>query len=267
MSGWQIEQDVSDDAAYAVLSADRIWNGYGIADLEPPFRTYTTVTLARRDDAPPAACVMLRHPAFAALVVYGDAEGLDAILASLVLPEHTFVLARQPHMQPIAQRYWFPDGLLHMTRMSVTSQSFRPATAIPPEIERLGPSDLPLLHRLYDLYAENAFNDDQVLHGIFYGVREGDELLAAGGVHVLAPRYGIGALGNIYTRAGARGRGYGSAIASKVAADLLAGPFRDVILNVRSDNEQAGRIYARLGFEPYCTYLEAPATLKGSEAQ
>ena len=263
MERWHIQHNVSNEAAYAVLAVDRIWNGYGIADLEEPFRSYTTATLAHRGNEPPtAACILLRHPAFCAIVAYGDAEGFDAILEALELPDHTFILARQEHLPAIQQRYDFPQGILNMTRMWTTAANFRPAATVPEEIERLGPDDLPALHRLYASYPENAFNDDQVLHGIFYGVRQDGEVLAAGGVHVLAPHYGIGAIGNVYTRAEARGRGYASAITSCIATDLLAGTFREVILNVRTNNDQAARIYTRLGFAPYCTYLEAPAQRK-----
>src|SRR5438270_173437 len=73
-------------------------------------------------------------------------------------------------------------------------------------------------------------------------------LVAAAGTHVVARRYGIAAVGNVYTRPEARGRGYGAATTARVVADLLAVGMREVILNVAAGNEPARRIYARLGF-------------------
>lgn len=77
-------------------------------------------------------------------------------------------------------------------------------------------------------------------------------------MHVLAARYGIGAVGNIYTRPAARGRGYSGAAAA-VVAELLAGPCREVILNVAAANTAAIRLYRRLGFREHCRYWEGRA--------
>src|SRR5438067_457632 len=78
---WRIVQDADDQTAYDALAVDRLWNGYGIADLVPPFRPYSRVAVARRGASPPeAACLVLRHPAFNALIPHGDADGVSALL-------------------------------------------------------------------------------------------------------------------------------------------------------------------------------------------
>ncbi len=255
---WQIEPDVDDRAAYAVLAEDRAWNGYSIADLVPPFRTYTQVALARRDAAPPsAACLFLRHPAFKAIVPHGDAAGLAAILAAVDLPQTAYLLARPPHLPPIERHYTFPKGREEMLRMIVTARTFRPPDGKIAAVERLTPDDLPALLDLYASYGANAFNADQLTHGLFYGVRDGEAIVAAGGTHAVAAPYRIAAVGNIFTRPDARGRGYASTITAAVVGDLLGGPCDDVILNVAAANEVAVRMYARLGFREHCRYWEA----------
>ena len=87
---WQVDLDVGDDAASTVLSQDRVWTAYMLGDLEPPFRAYTTVALARRRDEPPsAAYLILRHPDFTATATHGDPAGLAAIMQAIELPERT----------------------------------------------------------------------------------------------------------------------------------------------------------------------------------
>lgn len=256
---WRVESDAGDAAAYGALADDRPWNGYSIADLTPPFRAYTRVALARRGDAPPlAACLFLRHPAFSSIIPHGDVAGLAAILAAVAgaLPESTYILARPSHLPPLERYYNFPEGWQEMLRMVVEPATFRPPAGPAAPLRRLGPVDLPALRDLYAGYGESAFNADQLWGGVFYGVREGGALVAAGGTHVVAPHHGIAAVGNIYTRPAARGRGYGGAITAAVVADLLAGPCREIILNVAAANVGAGCLYARLGFREHCRYWE-----------
>src|SRR5207248_5087265 len=85
---WRIVQDADDQTAYDALAVDRLWNGYGIADLVPPFRPYTRVAVARRGASPPeAACLVLRHPAYNALIPHGDADRVSPLLRPIELPE------------------------------------------------------------------------------------------------------------------------------------------------------------------------------------
>ncbi len=90
---WQVDATTGDEAAYAVLSRDRIWNGYSIADLAPPFRESAQVAIARGDGERIAAVLILRHPEFCALVPYGDLDGVVAILATVELPARANLLA------------------------------------------------------------------------------------------------------------------------------------------------------------------------------
>ena len=260
MDGWQIETDADDTAAYAALAQDRPWAGYAIADLDPPFREHTRVALARHGSAPPAAaCLVLRHPAFTVTVTHGDPSGLAAILATIELPAHTFVSVRAEHRPVLERHFAFPTGLREMRRMSVTAATFaRPRSPLP-AVARLGQADLPALLDLYAEYPESAFLPDQLRHGIFYGVRAAGGLAAAGGTHVVSARYGVAAVGNIYTRPAARGHGCATAITAAVVGDLLAVPCHDIILNVAVPNVTAAAIYTRLGFRVHCPFWEGQA--------
>lgn len=257
-----MDLDADDEAAYAAFAADRLWNGYSIADLESPFRAYARIAVARaRAGAPHAACLFLRHPSFSSIIPTGDPAALAAILAAADLPEAAFLLARSLHL-PVLERYFTFGDSHSMLRLSVNRQTFRP-----PEhreaVERLSLDDLPALLDLYAGYNGNAFNPDQLRSGPFHGVRQGGALLAVGGIHALSARHRIGAVGNFFTRPEARGRGYGTAIAGAVVRELLAGPCQDVILNVAADNAVARRLYHRLGFGTHCDYFEGRVLRKG----
>ena len=95
---------------------------------------------------------------------------------------------------------------------------------------------------------------------MFYGVWDGSRLLAAAGTHVVSARYGIAAIGSIFTHPTARGRGLAGVVTGAVVAELLAGDCRDAILNVAQSNEPARRVYNRLGFREHCPHFEGMAS-------
>lgn len=262
MAEWMISGDLDDEAAYALLAQDRIWNGYSIADLAPPFRQHAQVwAAARRGEPAAAATLLMRHPAFAALIPCGEPEGVEMLLEAQDLPTDVFALARPEHLPALARHYELPPGDHAMFRMMVDRATFQPAPPAPGADrlpEPLGEADLPALVDLYSSYGENMFNPDQLRGGVFFGIREGGGLAAAGGTHVLAERYGMAAVGNIYTAPAARGRGHGLAVTSAVVGALLDRGFDDVILNVATANLPAISVYQRLGFLIHCEYWEAP---------
>lgn len=265
---WRVARDVDEPTAAAVLATDRLWAGYSLADLEPPFRAYSAFDVAAREGAEPeAACLFLRHPAFNATIPHGGAAGLAAILASADLPRETFLLARAEHW-PVLERYFaLPGGFQAMTRMAVSGRAFRPAEPIP-NLRHLTLADAALVRQLYARYPANAFNDDQLATGAFFGAfdpRGRDTLVAIAGAHAISRRRHIAAVGGVFTLPDARGRGYARALTSAVTAALFESGCADVILNVAEDNAVARRVYERLGFTTHCQYLEARA-LRGHAA-
>jgi GNAT superfamily N-acetyltransferase len=264
---WRIELDADDATAYAVLAADERWNGYSISDLEPPYRPYAQFAVATLEDTteettPPAACLLLRHPTFTALIPTGDPDGVAAIFAAAMLPERTYVTAHAAHLSALERHFTFVEEPETMLRMAVTAATFRPPAGYEELVEQLGPADLAQARELYGgpegrLVAQ--FHDDLLTLGPFYGVRVGGALVAAGGTHAVSTRYGIAAIGNILTLPAHRGHGYAAAVTAAVVAELLASGCLTVILNVAEQNQVAGRLYARLGFRTHCHYQEGMA--------
>src|SRR5262245_29901079 len=108
---WRIELDADDATAYAVLADNERWNGYSISDLAPPYRAYAQFAVAGPEaQAPSAACLLLRHPAFTVLIPTGDPGGVAAILAAAKLPERAFVTAQAAHLPALERRFTFVEG-------------------------------------------------------------------------------------------------------------------------------------------------------------
>ena len=130
---------------------------------------------------------------------------------------------------------------------------------------RLGADDVPALLLLYadgETTGESPdfFYPSMVTDGVFFGVYEGDALVAAAGTHLFAPEEHAVAIGNIYTRRDCRGRGLGCAVTSAVL-DVVkdAGT---VGLNVKASNHAALRLYESLGFVRHCPFYEGLATVR-----
>ena len=124
---------------------------------------------------------------------------------------------------------------------------------------RLGAGDLEALRGLYSDGAAREeipdfFEDSMVDAGIYYGVRDAGELVAVAGTHVLTP--GAAAVGNVYVRHDARGRGLAARVTAAVARDLRQRGVETIVLNVRQDNRTAIRVYERLGFVVHGEFLE-----------
>jgi ribosomal protein S18 acetylase RimI-like enzyme len=252
--GWRITVAATNDKAYAVLKQDRVVNCFAIADLLPPFRQYTRISLASHQESGQwAALLIVEHPDVHVLATSGHADGVAALLAHLGLPAGPLIQAQPEHWPLLSTRYDLPASPRDLLRMRLTAQTFqRPARPALPEAERLTKSDLLPLLALYDLFPTGHFRPDLLDEGVFYGVREGRQMVAAGGTHVVALPYGLAVLGNIFTHPDRRGSGCAQAVTAALAADLLAQGCQDVILNVDADNPPALRVYTKLGFQPHC---------------
>ena len=127
-------------------------------------------------------------------------------------------------------------------------------------------ADLPALQRLYqdgdaDGEAPEFFAPEMLTEGVYFGVRAGDELVAAAGTHFVAQEESAAAIGNIYTRRDSRGRGLAGCVTTQVAAELLRRDIRTLALNVHQLNSAAIGVYERLGFTRHCEFVEGLAEL------
>lgn len=130
------------------------------------------------------------------------------------------------------------------------------------QVTRLTDRDISSLRRLYadgESTGESPdfFYDSMVTDGVFFGIYQGDDLIAASGTHLVSRDEGAAAIGNVYVRRDRRGAGL-SRLTTMAVLNELRG-IETVGLNVRADNAAAIRVYESLGFMVHCPFVEALA--------
>ena len=257
---------IADPAAIRqILETDRTWAVYALADLAPEYAAFARWHIAA--DGRPGLLLLYRGFDPPVLFAHGAAEDLSALLPEIADVETFYISVREETTDLLrAMGYRIRDEK-RMRRMLVD-----PARFVPPSrtAERLGLADYEALARLYrdgDAAGEAPpfFDAGMLRHGVYYGIREGEAILAAAGTHVLAARDSVAGIGNVYTRRDRRGRGFGAQVSGAVTAELLRSGVRTVVLNVDEGNAAAVRVYERLGFERYCEYWEGIANRAGAQ--
>ncbi len=120
----------------------------------------------------------------------------------------------------------------------------------------LRPNDEGELRAFYEAaYPENWFVPRMLETGQYLGVRVAGTLVAAAGVHVYSPEYGVAALGNIATHPHCRGKGYAKAVTAALCTQL-GKTVSSIGLNVHADNAAALACYRTLGFDEVAEYGE-----------
>ncbi|MGE3179480.1 MAG: GNAT family N-acetyltransferase [Vicinamibacterales bacterium] len=245
----------------SMLERDRPWSAYALGDLMPGFAEHCEWFA----DEPREAIVLAFH-GFDVPIVFGlgTPGRLAPVFAEVDAPRIALHIRREA-VAALAPRF-VPAEIQPMWRMVLRPERFAPADRS--GVERLGPGDVEAVARLYLDGVESGETPDfffpsMLEQGTFRGIRSGGELIAAAGTHLFAPALGVAAVGNVYTRRDARGRGLGSRVTAAVVQDVLATGVTTVVLNVRHANGGANRVYERIGFERYCEFVEGTADRAG----
>ncbi|MFQ5576908.1 MAG: GNAT family N-acetyltransferase [Anaerolineae bacterium] len=243
----------------AFLNTDRLWHAYALADLAEPY--FSRCRWLAAEEAGAIVSLVLRFDGLTppALLAMGRADCLPALLAGEGLPPTAMMLGLEEHLPHLLAHYR-PQYLDPMLRMALPARNFRPVPS--GNALRLDAGHLPALELLYRNSRGNAFAPYQLEQGVFYGLFAGDELVSAAGTHIIAPEYGIAAVGNVCTRPGHRGRGYAARVTAAVCRHLLAQNL-DIVLNVEQTNAPAVRLYQKLGFVEHCSFWEGVGERKG----
>jgi len=235
------------DEIRAILERDRRWCVYALGDLTPRMfnkcRWFT-----------PDLTLVLHDYGTSILFAHGTASIREA-LEHVSWPVHLQV--QQDGLDEVA-RHATVTNVKNMMRFAWNGGP----TDIAENVRLLNPNDVPALKRLYadgDATGEapDFFYDAMVASGVFFGVYEGPDLVAAAGTHLFAPDEHAAAIGNVYTRRDRRGRGLSRAVTSAVLHRLRH--LKTVGLNVREDNAAAIRVYESLGFVKHCDFREGLA--------
>lgn len=236
------------NAIRAILQRDRHWCVYALGDLSP--RMFDKCAWFTPD------LTMVLHDYGTSILFAMGTGSIREALDHVSWPVHLQV---QPDGLDEVARHAEVTHIKHMQRMAWTVGP----TAIDDRVSRLTGADLDALKRLYDdgaLSGESPdfFYDSMVSDGVFFGIYEGDALVAVAGTHLVSREESAAAFGNVYTRRDRRGRGCSRLVTSAVLHELR--DLQTVGLNVRQDNLPAIRVYEALGFVTHCEFREALAT-------
>lgn len=235
----------------AFLEGDRLYAAYPICDLEEREFNRTRWGLARDGDTPVAVVLEYNGPTPQPLFVMGRQDGIEAVLRDVIHPRLAYVAVPSGVLPAIETVYRVDPGPM-MVRMWVDRTRFRP---YPATVDRLLPSEIGDLNRLYQLGFASWLPPATVAEGVYYGMRVNGQLIAAAGTHVVSRTARLAMVGNVLTRPDYRGRGFATAVTGAVTAELL----RDcdqVALNVRADNPPALNAYRRLGYTEHLRFEE-----------
>ncbi|HUQ89915.1 MAG TPA: GNAT family N-acetyltransferase [Vicinamibacterales bacterium] len=231
----------------ALLQSDPRWCVYAIGDLTP--RMFVKCSWFTPDIA-----LVLHDYGTSILFAHGTGS-IEEALSHVAWPVH--LQLQQDAIDEVA-RHATVTNVKHMWRMSWDGGE----TEIADGVKRLGPTDLGALKRLYadgesSGESPDFFHDSMVADGVFFGVYEGPDLIAAAGTHLFAPDEQAAAIGNVYTRRDRRSQGLSRQVTSAVLHRLRY--VTTVGLNVRHDNAAAIRVYESLGFVKHCDFYEGIA--------
>ena len=241
-------------AIRSILRRDPVWGVYALGDLAPRMFEKT------RWFGPDLALVL--HD-FGTSILFAIGTGaVREALDHVTWPVH--LQLQQDALDEIA-RHAVVENQCQMWRMGWAGAAGATGAAGAAGAVRLGATDVPALLELYadgEATGEGPdfFYPSMVTDGVFFGVYQGDALVAAAGTHLFAPEEHAVAIGNIYTRRDHRGRGLGGTVTGAVLN--VVKDSGTVGLNVRATNHAALRLYESLGFVRHCPFFEGLATAR-----
>ena len=243
------------DTIRRILRGDPSWAVYMLADLAPPYSAH-----AEWHAAGDGILLLYRGFQIPVLVALGPEEDLRRLLRE-IRDERMYLSVRPEALGLLEEAGYRIEEAHKMLRMALDPGRFLAADG---STARLGLSDYQALRALYadgEPHGEAPpfFSQATLEHGVYHGIREGAELVAAAGTHVFAPEEDVAGIDNVYTRRDRRGRGLGRRVTAGVVAELAARAIGAIALNVATGNAPAIRIYERLGFRRYCEYFEGVA--------
>ena len=250
----------------SLLCGDPIWAIYALADLQPEFdamcRWYVSDTgdaTADDTDDDTAVALLFTGLTLPTFFAAGSPHKVRSALQQAPLQPQVYISIREEHLPIFAELYDFSADTRPMQRLALPVKQMVEMPAHP-GLVRLQGDDAPRVRTLLahgGPFTPDAFEPYQLENGIFYAVADATgALLAVGGTHVVDRESSQGAIGNMYTKPEARGRGHAGAVLRAIIATLQAQGIDQCVLNVDQRNRTAQHIYEAFGFVAHCSYVE-----------
>jgi ribosomal protein S18 acetylase RimI-like enzyme len=242
----------------AILELDRPWAVYALGDLSPGFVEHCEWFALPEE--PPALVLLYHRFDPPVLFTLGLPDRLSRLMQEIDTP--VVYLHVRPDALAAMLPYYRSAQPRAMWRMVVDPRTFRAVAW--DEATPLSVADIAAITALYADGRQRGdgpdfFDPSMVERGIFWGLWEGEELVAVAGTHLVAPLSSVCAIGNVYTRHDRRRLGFAARATSAVVSEAFRRNLQTVVLNVNQKNAAAIRVYERLGFRCYCDFVEGLA--------
>lgn len=223
---------------------------FEIGDLDDFFWPYTSWYGWKAGDEIQQLALVYGGVTPPSLLSYPEAprEGMRYFLRALLplLPRQLYAHIAPEVVDVLAEVYVVdPRGLHHkMGLANATALDAVDSTGVVAFSE----ADRTALEAFYRQIPGMMFNERNLATGYYYGVRDGEQVISAAGVHVYAPDYGVAVIANVATLPDQRRQGLSAEVCATLCKALLAQGIEHIGLNVKADNTTAIRLYERLGF-------------------
>lgn len=243
-----------------VLMTDGAWSVYAIGDMDAQFFRKTqwhikgkSLALLYRGFEPPV------------LFTTGSGPDLESVLNEIKDEEKFYLSVRENALELIKRNYAIRDEMLMMRMIWQRANDEVKLNFRDRRLEKLTLKDIDSITDLFSDgndsgEAPDFFSNSMVEHGIFYGIRADDQLIAVAGTHIVSKAENVAAIGCVYTRRDHRGRGLSKLVTGVVVSNLLDMGISTIALNVRHNNFAALSVYKRLGFIEHCPFYEGLAS-------
>jgi GNAT superfamily N-acetyltransferase len=269
MGLYAISQLIDEEQIRTYLMTNSAYAAYALGDLEPPYSQRAIWIGASQTGAIEGLALIYNGLDPTVLFLMGETRAISALLMHGVGPDRVF-FSIQPAMEEVLSTFYSIEHSQPMYRMLVTPETFAPFKPVQ-SMPLPTPLDGNHLADMTTLIAEAATNDkrdtrdiafspEMVQTGYYRGIYQRGRLIALAGVHLVARRANIAAVGNVVVHPKERQQGLGSLVSHAVTQALLDEGFDPVVLNVRQDNEPAIKIYRKLGYKVGCNFVEGAAS-------
>lgn len=243
---YRVREERDRQTLIGILNADPGYAAFAIGHLDRGLFEDARYWTAEGPDGEQAVVMHSSSTVGRMSALVGDPAGVGAVLSLHPGPRAGYLGTCAPQHLTIVQRVYALDGLLTMIRMTVDADSFVAAGGA---VRRLVGGDARALNALYATGGgPTGYRGAHIERGVYCGVFEQGTLIAVAGTHLIAPSMGIAVVGNVFTDAAWRARGFAREATSAVTAELLQRGCALVVLTVDPENAPAVRAYERLGY-------------------